>query len=180
MDRYGTALRRCTKKGSEAWEDYGGRGIEMKFTQEEFISYILENFPFESYKGLHINRIDPDGHYEPGNIQVVPPSISVCNRRNSTKVEFRGMQVVQAHLWDLLKHFHPTFMLSKPTVIRLSRSGMTPDEILRYRRTARGGRGSTTSSTPDPDIVSRYLGGSSTTATSSSSTADRATPSPRT
>lgn len=61
-------IKRCTKKYSKGYENYGGRGI--KVFEEWMNSYVsFRDWARSSgyKKGLSIERIDNDGNYEPSN-----------------------------------------------------------------------------------------------------------------
>jgi hypothetical protein len=56
-------LQRCRNPNSTQWEWYGGRGIEVRYESVEAVIADIGERP----EGTSIDRIDPDGHYEPGN-----------------------------------------------------------------------------------------------------------------
>jgi hypothetical protein len=62
---YIEARRRCTKPAHIAFQYYGGRGIEFRFTS--FEQFYKEVGPRP--EGMTIDRINNDGHYEPGNVK---------------------------------------------------------------------------------------------------------------
>lgn len=63
---YHNAKSRCTNPNSDAYPNYGGRGIEFRFESfEDFIMEVGER-PDDEHS---IDRIDNDGHYEPGNVR---------------------------------------------------------------------------------------------------------------
>lgn len=75
------AKRRCNDLDFDQYKDYGGRGIHMCIEW-------LDNFPaFFRHVGLKPNpslvldRLDNDGHYEPGNVRWVTRRESNRNRR---------------------------------------------------------------------------------------------------
>lgn len=75
---YYHAKYRCIDPQHPRYSDWGGRGIQFKFTSlKEFITYIG--------KPLHttdvLDRIDNDGHYEKGNLRWTTQSISSLNKR---------------------------------------------------------------------------------------------------
>jgi len=60
------ASTRCTNKNYKSWKDYGGRGIEFKFKSfQEFFSTLGP----KPTPGHTVDRINNDGHYEPGNVR---------------------------------------------------------------------------------------------------------------
>ena len=72
---------RCNNPKIKAYKNYGGRGIQVKFDCfEDFYNYVKE-LKVEP-RGLTIDRIDNDGHYERGNIQFI-------TRAENTRKRFR-------------------------------------------------------------------------------------------
>jgi hypothetical protein len=77
------ARTRCTNPNTKHWKHYGGRGIEFRF----------KNFPefIQSLGGLRpspkhsVDRINNDGHYEPGNVRWATPKEQAANTRRSKK-----------------------------------------------------------------------------------------------
>lgn len=70
--RFSNIKSRCNSYNNPSFKYYGGRNIEVKFTSDEFVDYVINIFGFaaiEKIKGLHIHRIDINGHYELGNIE---------------------------------------------------------------------------------------------------------------
>jgi len=66
-------IRRCTNPKCEFWHAYGGRGIKVcerwLLSFDAFLSDMGERKPTES-----IDRINPDGDYEPSNCRWIPKS----------------------------------------------------------------------------------------------------------
>jgi len=77
---YADAKGRCTNPKHQAWENYGARGIEFRF--RSFAEFILEVGGRPSSKHS-IDRINNDGHYEPGNVRWATASEQQFNRRTS-------------------------------------------------------------------------------------------------
>lgn len=75
------AIARCTDETNPKYSDYGGRGIKVRFSDKvSFIEYLL-TLPGHDDFSLVIDRINNDGHYEPGNLRFTTHSMSAQNRR---------------------------------------------------------------------------------------------------
>ncbi len=57
--------QRCLNGRSQAWADYGGRGIRICDRWSSFANFLEDMGPRPP--GMTIDRVDPDGHYEPSN-----------------------------------------------------------------------------------------------------------------
>ena len=74
--------QRCNNPNIHNYYRYGGRGIEIKFKSlDEFIEYVINELRVDP-RGLQIDRIDNNGHYEKGNIRFVTAEVNNKNRRN--------------------------------------------------------------------------------------------------
>jgi hypothetical protein len=72
-----SAKARCRNPREKSWKNYGGRGIEFRFTSfQQFFSELGQR-----PKGLTLDRIHNDGHYEPGNVRWATYSEQLRNRR---------------------------------------------------------------------------------------------------
>lgn len=78
LDAYRNARRRCTNPKDEAYPDYGGRGIECRFKHAR--EFILELGPHPG-PGYTVDRINNEGHYEPGNIRWADWKTQAANKR---------------------------------------------------------------------------------------------------
>lgn len=78
---------RCNSPNDISYKNYGGRGIQNKFKSlDAFREYVINELGITSIdqiQGLQIDRINNDGHYEPGNIRFVTPKVNSNNRRDS-------------------------------------------------------------------------------------------------
>lgn len=73
---------RCTNPKNAGYKYYGGRGIKLKFTSDEFVNYVINELKINPI-GLEIDRINNNGHYERGNIRFVTHQKNSNNRRGS-------------------------------------------------------------------------------------------------
>jgi hypothetical protein len=81
---YFNMIVRCHYKSYHCWSDYGGRGIRIsRKWLGDFEAFIadLGHRP----KGMTLDRIDPNGNYEPGNCRWATVSDQNRNRRNAIK-----------------------------------------------------------------------------------------------
>jgi hypothetical protein len=83
-DTWKGILRRCNDHECRSFRNYGGRGIQVcKQWESSFENFCNDMDPKPD--GLHIDRIDNDGNYEPNNCRWVTPKENNSNRRCSPK-----------------------------------------------------------------------------------------------
>jgi hypothetical protein len=83
--------KRCTNPNSKSYQDYGGRGISICHRWGLFENF-LEDMG-ERPEGMSIDRIDPDGNYEPSNCKWATRQEQALNKRNSFKLYVDGIRV---------------------------------------------------------------------------------------
>ncbi len=76
---YGAMVNRCINPKKHNYTRYGGRGIKVCFTSNEFVDYVINELQVDP-RGLQIDRIDNDGDYERGNIRFVTNKVNCQNR----------------------------------------------------------------------------------------------------
>ncbi|KKN53843.1 hypothetical protein LCGC14_0598020 [marine sediment metagenome] len=82
-NRFHRIKQRCVDPRHPRYKDYGGRGIKCKFeTLDDFRNYVINVLQIDP-RGLEVDRIDNNGHYEKGNIRFVTTKINANNRRNN-------------------------------------------------------------------------------------------------
>jgi hypothetical protein len=87
---WNAARERCFNLNDKRFPLYGGRGITMCAEwRADFAAFIRDMGPRPSPKHT-IDRIDNDGHYEPGNCRWVLNAVQQRNRRDLRWVTFRG------------------------------------------------------------------------------------------
>lgn len=74
------AKRRCADSTRPNWKDYGGRGIQFKFTN--FMEFYNE-VGAKPNRAYSLDRINNDGHYEVGNVRWASRIVQNKNKRNS-------------------------------------------------------------------------------------------------
>ena len=77
-ESYYGAKGRCDNKSNARYKDYGGRGIEFRFNS------VMELFDEIGHrpKGLTLDRIENNGHYEKGNVRWATYYVQAQNQRS--------------------------------------------------------------------------------------------------
>ena len=155
--RYDAILARCRNVSNPAYKHYGARGIECRFqSRAEFVLWVEANLPHKDYFGVEIDRINNDGHYEPGNLRLASRREQMANTRRVNKINYCGVSVCVSHMWHLLKTDYPHMSLGAGRTAKRLLDGQPWQEIVALPERRDGGRKSTTSPMPDPTIVSLY------------------------
>jgi hypothetical protein len=110
-------LESGTRKTDRKWKDYGGRGIEFRFSSVLKAGlWVLANLGKRPSPQHELDRIDNDGHYEPGNLRWATRRRQMFNTRRSIVDEWE----YHADEWPY----------AFATVARYKRKGLTRAEIL--------------------------------------------------
>lgn len=83
-------LQRCNNMNSKDFYNYGGRGIKVC---EEWLEYInFYNWSIENgyCEGASIDRINPNGDYEPFNCRWITNKEQQNNKRNNIHILYEG------------------------------------------------------------------------------------------
>lgn len=84
-------IGRCYNQNNPAYKDYGARGIticdEWLTDFMNFYNWAMDN---NYQEGLTIDRIDPNGNYEPDNCRWADQKTQNRNRRNTKYVTYKG------------------------------------------------------------------------------------------
>lgn len=139
---------RCTNTSHIAYADYGGRGIEFRFASARAgAEWIMENLGIpERDPNTQLDRINNDGHYEPGNLRWVSKQMNTANTR-------RGGWVAKVHKFRM---DHPEIRYADKTLRNMFSMGLTDEQVIeRYHRKSDKPKGVYgTYVTPDPAIAS--------------------------
>lgn len=82
-------LYRCRNPRAKAFANYGGRGVTVCDRWHEFSNF-YEDMGKTHWDGAEIDRIDPDGNYEPDNCRWVTSTDNARNKRNTLFVTHNG------------------------------------------------------------------------------------------
>lgn len=86
-------IQRCTNPKEKSWKNYGGRGIRVCDRWFSFENF-LADMGRPSSSVLTIDRINNDGHYEPGNVRWADRKTQGRNKRNCVRITFRGETLI--------------------------------------------------------------------------------------
>jgi hypothetical protein len=153
-------VARCVNPECKSYKNYGGRGVEVRFTQKQFLDYMKELYPGVDPRGMDIDRIDNNGHYEVGNLRLIDRKTNLRNRRNNNTVTYKRKKMLITHVWHVLKYENPNYSFTPQWTNKLLRTGHTIREIKsldKTRESRKVKRSCTISSTPDLEIVSLYM-----------------------
>lgn len=129
------ALRgRCERPSNKRYLGYGGRGIRCEFDSAESFVRFATTIPGWDNASLEIDRIDNDGHYEPGNIRFVDRRGNASNTRVNASIEYLGRTYTAAHFH---RKFAPRY-LHVSTVMRQAREGKTAEQIIEGQKGCHG------------------------------------------
>lgn len=114
--------RRCYNPNVVHYDRYGGRGIRMcDAWRNSFEAFMRDMGPRPP--GGTIDRIDNDGHYEPGNCRWVPQKQQVRNMSANRLITVRGETVSLAEWCERVG-------VSYSRTIQRLNAGRTPEEAL--------------------------------------------------
>ena len=123
------AKQRCTNRKNVVYPNYGGRGVEFKFTGvREFTEWVLDNLGVRPTGSHSIDRIDNNGHYEAGNLRWATREEQARNKRAYKRKEIgeRIRNIMQSRK-----------DLTYETVRTWIKAGQSDTEILNRRKYAR-------------------------------------------
>lgn len=79
--RFTAARQRCTNPNDRNFKNYGARGIEFRFESVKAAGlYMIETCGLPS-REMELDRIDVNGHYEPGNLRWATHQQNCQNQR---------------------------------------------------------------------------------------------------
>lgn len=113
-------LQRCNNPNSAAFERYGARGIEFRFSSvNEAAHWVAANLGVPKDRAMQLDRMDNNGHYEPGNLRWAN---AVANM-NNTRVSGGRLRFT-----EFRKNF-PHVKYADATLSRMINQGLTDDQI---------------------------------------------------
>lgn len=144
---------RCCASSHNQYSAYGGRGIKFKFSGvKQGTLWIMQNLGLPDFSSvidrsrIQLDRIDPNGHYEPGNLRWLSVEMNQQNKRGN-------QSVARTHKFRI---DHPSILYADSTLKGFFWAGMTAEEIVeKYSKPSLKPKGKYgTYSMPDPIIAS--------------------------
>lgn len=113
---------RCNNPKCSEYHNYGGRGIKFKFLSPNHAAHwIVENLGVVKDRSIQLDRINNDGHYEPGNIRWAHPVVNANNGSGSVGGRERFIT---------FRENYPDIKYADKTLVRMVVSGMTDEQII--------------------------------------------------
>lgn len=82
-------MQRCYLPTNKAYHNYGGRGIKVCEKWHKFEGF-FEDIGSPPFPKASLDRIDNNGNYEPGNVRWASRTEQAHNKRNNTRYEYAG------------------------------------------------------------------------------------------
>jgi hypothetical protein len=79
---------RCLNKNNQNWDRYGGRGVKIADRWMNYRNFLADMG--ERPKGMTIERVNNDGHYEPGNCRWATRLDQGRNRSTCRRITYNG------------------------------------------------------------------------------------------
>lgn len=83
-------IQRCTNPKNKRWDCYGGRGIKICHEWRQSYKSFLAHVGRRPSPKHSIDRIDNNGHYEPGNVRWTTHTQQLRNMRRNRFITYLG------------------------------------------------------------------------------------------
>jgi hypothetical protein len=128
---------RCTQPSSANYHRYGGRGIHVYepwiYDVQSFYNHV-STLPGFGEENRTLDRIDNDGHYEPGNLRWATRAEQQRNRSDNVLITFNGKSQILA---DWSQELGLSYDLLRNRILRrnwtVERAFTTPPQLNQYQ-----------------------------------------------
>ena len=113
---WGAMVDRCNNPHAHEYENYGGRGIkvcdEWRWDYTQFEAWAMANgYDEKAKKGeCTLDRIDPNGNYEPSNCRFASAKEQSRNRRSNVLITYNGETHCMAEWAEIAGLKYATFI----------------------------------------------------------------------
>lgn len=114
-----SAKKRCDKFNNRSFHRYGARGIQMCTRWHQSFECFLQDMNPKPDPSYSLDRIDPDGDYEPTNCRWAPIDVQSRNRSGIRWYEFEGQAALLGDIAAFLG-------ISRDEAKALDRKGILP------------------------------------------------------
>jgi len=94
-------IKRCTSPSNKHYDIYGGRGIKVCERWLQSYANFEADIGYPENKSYTIDRIDPNGNYEPSNVRWATPKQQANNKRNTKRIMWKGSMMTIPEIADL-------------------------------------------------------------------------------
>ena len=94
-------VQRCTNPNSDAYENYGGRGVKICDRWRNSFEAFYQDMGKRPTGLYTIERKDNNGDYEPGNCKWITRAEQLRNRRNTLRYSYKGKELTIPELLEL-------------------------------------------------------------------------------
>jgi hypothetical protein len=130
-------IGRCHQPSAGPYPRYGAKGIRVcdrwRFGEDGLagVEAFIKDVGLKPSPKHSIDRIDPNGHYEPGNVRWVGWKVESDNKRSSNKIVFKGVEMTISEL------ARNTKLVRKQLYRLIVTEKMSPEEAVREVRRRR-------------------------------------------
>lgn len=90
-ERYYGMIARCNNKNHISYKNYGSRGIKVCNRWLESFENFIEDVGYPPNKKYSLDRVDPNGNYEPSNVRWVDSTTQAINRNKYGKNKHKNI-----------------------------------------------------------------------------------------
>ncbi len=94
-------LQRCNNSNNKDYTNYGGRGIKVCEDWLEYINFYNWSMINGYCEGVSIDRVNPDGNYEPTNCRWITNKEQQNNKRNNIHIIYEGKILTLTELAEI-------------------------------------------------------------------------------
>ena len=133
-ERLQYAKRRCEAPTCAGYKTYGARGIQFRFKSvRDSVLWVLENLPHPTYHGVEIDRINNNGHYQPGNLKLSTRRQNANNRYTTFWVPLANGSKLA--MQDFMRAY-PVCGYGRDQIKHLVEKGLTGEQIIHRYQTS--------------------------------------------
>ena len=89
---------RCYNKNFKDYDYYGGRGIVVCDRWIKSFEAFISDMGIKPYPSFSLDRINPNGNYEPNNCRWISHKDQCRNRRNNFIIKFKNKTITKRHV----------------------------------------------------------------------------------